>query len=689
MNSTRNAKNITLSGFSVAFLVMATTFWFANHATSYLPIVDGWAVLDRILHFDNGDMTWQEYLLRPHGAHLHSIVYLLTWVDYHYFNGQQLFLKVVSYAATSLVCLFFTAQIIRYGRRHNTSPSSVLITIAATVALITGIADTETMLHPFQVVLSVARCAYILLLWCLIVSLVSKNIWLYLVVMLLSLVAVSFHGTGYIFAALIVVAHIIVCRTRWQQAFCLMPFIATVLLQSAYSQGSGELSKIDTLLTIKALTEFFPAVFAYFVTPFTPLVSRVGTAPLLIVGFIVFVSTIILTLQATARSLGLSRLWPLNHIWQNTRETRRVGSADKESAFLAVLGIFVLASSGAAAVFWIIRNGLSGDSQPAFDMVFGSTRYGAFAIFSYVILMFAGLRYVARTNETRPSSFFNLAVHGLTGTIAAAAALCSILSLKDYDVDDQLNLSAAAISTGLSPLVPEAEGIWPGAKQDWYWVYALPETVATIKAAQKGSWRYLPRLSARATSSATYVPIVRLNVSAVPSDVHGTVCKISGVLAKPDFNALKKSALLPLVDNAETVVGYAVISRRNSGQAQRKVSGFALCSASPNGSAPLLMAMATAWTKPESILSNAVMPANITDSTWLNGVARNWAGYFVRDTPTNRDLFSAGRIVRFSDGKIRTVIRQEVANDYLNVLLTGKNLDGALVGYPHAIIPIN
>jgi len=678
-----------LVGFAVALLVMAIVFWHANQAASYLPIVDGWAVLDRIMRFADGDMTWQEYLFRPHGAHLHAIVYLLTWVDFHYFTGQQLFIKTVSYAATASVCLFFTAQIIRYGIRANASLSAVSLTIAASIALITGIADTETMLHPFQVVLSVARFVYLLLLWYLIVALVEKNTRLYIAVILLSMIAVTFHGTGYIFAALVIGAHILACRIWRQLIFCLLPFATAVILQSMFSQGGGELSKFDALLTNRALMEFFPAVFAYFATPFVPLIPRVGVTPLLVVGCLAFLTTIVLTIQAVMRSLGIASLWPLGNAWKKSMELRRTTGADKELVFLAVLGFFVLASSAAAAIFWIIRNELSGMSQPASDLVLGSTRYGAFALFAYVMPMLASLRYLAKARDSRLFATANVAAQAFAGVVLVAASFSSYWSLKYYDLDDQLNLSAAAISAGVSPVAPEAEGIWPGGRQDWYWANALPETVANTRFAEKGPWRYTPRLDAKATGAATYVALEKMKVSPVKSDLHGTVCHISGFLATPEFNKLNKSVLLPLVNTAERVVGYAVVTRRSTGELQRPVSGFALCSASPAAKERLLLTMATKWADPESISRVGVAPANMTDGTWLNGVARNWAGYFVLDTPINRNLFSPGRIVRLGDSKIRTVIRQEAANGYLNVFLTGKNLDGGAVGYPRMIIPVN
>lgn len=141
----------------VALAVLIFNLTLAMQATSILPIVDGWAVLNRIMHYNFGELSWDQYLFRTHSAHLHLIVYAVTWLDYHFFDGQQKLIQAVSLGATALFCLIIVTHIIRQGLRTKTPSLVIALAVAATVAILSGIANSETRLHPFQVVLSAAR----------------------------------------------------------------------------------------------------------------------------------------------------------------------------------------------------------------------------------------------------------------------------------------------------------------------------------------------------------------------------------------------------------------------------------------------------------------------------------------------------------------------------------------------------
>jgi len=684
-----NVKNFKWFGFFVAGLVITFNFSLANLATSLLPVVDGWAVLDRILHFADGELTWPQYIFRPHGAHLHSIVYLLTWIDYHFFSGQQQFTKIISYGATALVCFFFTNRYIKFALRENAPKLAALLLIATTVALITSVVDTETMLQPFQVVLSVARLSYLLLLWYLIVALTEENTKLYVVVMLLSLIAVTFHGTGYIFSVTFVLAHLLACRNRFWMAICVLPFVATFAMQALFSQGNGELSSLGTVMTWRTLVEFFPAVFAYFSTPLLPLLHRIGFYPLLVVGCIMFLSTTLFTMFAVLQCFGLKNFKDLKHAWSKIKNYRHHSTVSKEHIFLALLGFFVLSSGAAAALFWIVRAGLPGALHPPFLLVFDAARYGAFSLFSYVILMCIGLNYLVRLKKSTQSTSINLIIHTAFGLIFIAAMLGSFWTLKDYDTDDRLNISGAAISIRLSPLEHDGSQIWPGANQDWYWSKALPETVASVQFADKGMWQFLPHVAATPVGGIKLTTIQNKKVSVAKSSSDGKICQISGTVEHWLFSESNKSRVIPLMGTKNKVVGYAVLVRRKAHQQQRPVIGYALCDASKNIDSDLMLAEARAWINPSTTLADSVSPVNITDSTWQNGVARNWAGYFVLDTEVNRKLFVSGKSVRLGNGKIRTIVRQEAANGYLNIFLAGPVLNGVSVGYPRKITAVN
>ena len=76
---------------------------------------------------------------------------------------------------------------------------------------------------------------------------------------------------------------------------------------------------------------------------------------------------------------------------------------------------------------------------------------------------------------------------------------------------------------------------------------------------------------------------------------------------------------------------------------------------------------------------------NLSDQNWTLGVAKNWAGFFVKNTDDNKKNLSIGKKVRFANGSIRNIVKQESSGEYLNIFLDGQPLDGMLVGYPKEI----
>lgn len=77
---------------------------------------------------------------------------------------------------------------------------------------------------------------------------------------------------------------------------------------------------------------------------------------------------------------------------------------------------------------------------------------------------------------------------------------------------------------------------------------------------------------------------------------------------------------------------------------------------------------------------------DLTDINWVKGVAKGWAtAFFVTNTSENISKFTIGKRVRFADGTIRQIQRQEALGKYLNVYLDGLPLDGAKVGFPNKI----
>ena len=562
--------------YMVALAVLIFNLTLAMQATSMLPIVDGWAVLNRIMHYDFGQLSWDQYLFRPHGAHLHFIVYAIAWLDYHFFDGQQKLMQAVSLGATALFCLIIVTLIIRQGLRTKTSSLVVALAVAATVAILSGIADSETMLHPFQVVLSAARLSYIVLIWVLIRALIEQNKWFYFTTIAISSLAVSFHGVGYIFAICVILTHLLVCRNRWWMAVSLLPLLSVIMIQDHYSQGGGELAHLSSILNVHALLAFFPAVFAYFASPMRLLSPLIGVHAVLLIGFVLFFTTTVLTLTAVIKILGL-RSCSLKLLWQELLLSRANKKPEREMVFFAVLGLFILAAGVAAALFWIVRTNVPGMDQQPYFYVLNSARYGAFVGLAYVMLIAVCLRFTGFTNKVQPSRLLGIIGVAVILLILISTAWSSIRALQAYDIDDQLNNAAASISLGLSPIQPEAEAIWPGASGDWYWAKELPSTITYLRAEHKGVWHDLPTIGANGGAFYAGYPINNVKLLPVASDKNPGRCSFSGTISSKDANFRKVSLLLPVAAADGKVNGYAALTRLGSDQAERLVKGFVLC----------------------------------------------------------------------------------------------------------------
>lgn len=79
----------------------------------------------------------------------------------------------------------------------------------------------------------------------------------------------------------------------------------------------------------------------------------------------------------------------------------------------------------------------------------------------------------------------------------------------------------------------------------------------------------------------------------------------------------------------------------------------------------------------------------LTDSNCINGIAKNWTGFFVPSTEKFSGIYKPGRKVRFPDGDARRIIRTERTGEYLNVFLDGDQLKSEKVGLPTMFVVID
>jgi hypothetical protein len=81
----------------------------------------------------------------------------------------------------------------------------------------------------------------------------------------------------------------------------------------------------------------------------------------------------------------------------------------------------------------------------------------------------------------------------------------------------------------------------------------------------------------------------------------------------------------------------------------------------------------------------STQPYNLSDVNWQKGIGKNWAGFFVINTPNNINLYKVGRQIKFITGDIRTINNVIVGENFVNIYLTGKVLDGDIVGFPNRV----
>jgi hypothetical protein len=76
----------------------------------------------------------------------------------------------------------------------------------------------------------------------------------------------------------------------------------------------------------------------------------------------------------------------------------------------------------------------------------------------------------------------------------------------------------------------------------------------------------------------------------------------------------------------------------------------------------------------------------LTDSNWVQGIARHFPGFFVPNTDAVRTQLAPGAEVVLANGEVRKVVKAEVHPPYLNVYLDGPNMQVQSVGKPDSFV---
>ncbi|MGR2709418.1 hypothetical protein B7453_05715 [Pseudomonas sp. IB20] len=641
----------------VVFLIIATNIFIASRYTSVASLVDGWAVWNRVMLLNFNELSFVDYLLNFFGAHPHSIVMLLAWVDYHAGNATQTVLSIALYSSVAAFALFCTQRFLVWAKKVDAPGYGIIIGGASIALLATTLADQQVMTIPFQTVLAISRLSYIVLLWALIRSLREDSASNLSIVTILSCFAVTFHGSGPIFALLFIAIHCMMYKGAWRLLTGLAPLAASMTHAYFYKPG-GELDNLSSLISLEGLTSISKALFGYFASILLPFLGIISEQTILIIGAIAFLFTALFACYCIF-GLIIARVKKVD-----TQAT------DDEKLFAGILSVFILLSGAAAAILMTVRVG-----PDSYRATLSSSRYIAYSLLSYALIICV---LVQALNKKRVTNALKLSGVVLLG----AVGLYPTLTFKNnYLFDIELNKSVAAISVGISPLIHPADAIWPLAKEDWYWVNSLPETVSYLKEGKLGPWSKLPSLHQVYMGNKKPKKIVTTSLEKMSLTCNGEIFQFSGRL--PARSQYSRSKVITLLDEGNKVVGFGVqISPENKTDGA-EVQGYIVSKGAPPPGLIFVGPSGNNYIGKNDL--DLITPYNLTDSTWLNGVARNWPGFFVKDTEENRRLLAPGSTLNFSNGKSRLLTEQESANGFLNIRMNGSPLDADSVGYPKPI----
>ncbi|WP_198380673.1 hypothetical protein [Roseomonas sp. KE2513] len=465
----------------------------------------------------------------------------------------------------------------REGLNRGASLLETVLACLAAVALICSMSDTQSLLIPFQAVLTVSRLFYLSLLLALCFALIQRRPALYASAMLLAVPAVTFHGTGQIFGLSIIILHVLLRQGALRTLGSCVPLVFGLFIQSRYSVGVGELSSLGAVLTPSALPEVALAVAAYFATPFVAFLHIVDNRLLLIPGAILACSTLLLTLLGLRAVLGLNSWSPRGWLRQLRTPGQLVTAVDPAVAFFTIAGLLLLISSLVAAVLGFVRTAPL--HLRAWPDVFDATRYAAYSTLACIMPLAAWLHRPAGRHQRSVSRLLPLSI----SVLLLAAGLGGTLRMAELSpTDDGTNAAVAAMMVGISPTIPENLNTWPSVRGDWYWTAELPRVAAWLRAEGAGPFRYLPPLHTRGGPSYAAYQLNDMKMEPFSLQDAPGWCRVTATIPAWGRGLPSRSTIAPLAGPDGIVVGYAVLTRKSSGLASRTLTGTVGCGSVSN-----------------------------------------------------------------------------------------------------------
>lgn len=517
----------------IVLLFLAINIFLASRNITSIPLVDGWALWNQLMLLDLGEISFFDYTFSYFGSHPHSIIKLLSWLDYRFTGGRQLLTAAISLLCFALYGCFLANLFFSWAKKNLQGSSYVLIIGIIIALLSTDLADWEVTTLPFQSVLSISRFFYIFLLW-LFLSVLKKGTGSQLRILAVAAgIATTFHGAGFIFAILWLIIGLVHCRRIQHLATSFLP-IAVWFLQAYFYKNSSELNGVSNLVSLEGITNFITAFLVYFATPLSPFYDTSNKEDFIFFGLIMAIFTIYLAL------LGMLRLFRFRSVTSGSK------AQIDELSYAGVLCTFVLLSGLAASALMVVRAG------PLADLyVLTTSRYISYATLPYILFVIFLAQLSQKFKKIQP-----VCITGIT-LVLLISAYPTLSYERIHSPKLGLDKAVALISAGVSPLEVDAMFIWPNAKDDWYWVSALPKTTSYLKQNRTGPWHNLPRLGDSYSGSTKGIPIEDLvysNPSTIPDS---SLSAFEGTLKKRIPSSYLDSGVFPILDEDGLVVGFA------------------------------------------------------------------------------------------------------------------------------------
>lgn len=546
--------NSKLREISSLVIVLLGLYLFLNQLwqihLSWTPVayVDGWPAYDRLMQWSQGHISLGHYLFNPQGPHLHFIIYFLYLLDVTFGSGRQILPHIATLLSIIGLTVTFTFLFLPSRSRIETLSPHLLAVLVAVFIQLSSVSEATVI--PFQAVVVVSRFSYVLLLAVLLRCQLYPNRCLHLTALAISCLAVSFFGSGVMFALEVVLLHAVFFR-GWRLLACsLLPLASYIWLMSEYVPPAAEATTAVLILrhlNFKSVSEILLGSLCYYGTPLVNgwpqhLNVSFGRSEivLLIISFLVCSTTVIWGVRVLV-SVGI--------------KAYRVQSIDRleyTSCLMALLSLFVFASAFSAAILWVARARIFGAAlgMPAHFAVLTSNRYETFASLAFIVFLFISLNLKNRRLGLMMS---------MSTLIVVACGSLNVLNDHDrFDVINRNRIEAAAtgIMMGISPAQAEASAVWPGVSADWYWPNELKKTADYI---QRAGISYAYRMPTLGQSSEwPQAKIYGVLLQTIPD---GTgLCRLSGSEISVRESLFNPQRFFPITTMSREVVGFAARS---------------------------------------------------------------------------------------------------------------------------------